>query len=327
MIKVNIDYESVLFHSQLGPKGINEYLEYLAFFIQEDVVLTSKKYSQDYLDYVARISGVTPKTQQAGAADNWWGPLKDLNQERHLNSKLNSSDLAISQGWVEAQILNSHLESYPENFFFKDPFSMSGKGFRSTADAKHIKKFPQILERKLHRIFDFSHYVLPDGQTIAYANVVDEKFQYKGSEFLDWRDATIENLGFYKEVSLARWQEFRERLQVIKSHYHVANNFGYSIDSFVYEENGELLIYPLCEVNYRRTMGRVSYELSQKYAANKKITKLVVTKAKKDFYKEFVREGVIVLSPGDARFELIFFMADTMEELTASLKACDKDLG
>lgn len=326
MIKVNIDYESVLFHSQLGPKGINEYLEFLAFFLQNDVLLTSKKYSQDYLDYVTRISGVTPKTQEIGTAENWWGPLKDLNQERLLNSKLNSTALAISQGWVEAQILDSHLESYSDDFFFKNPYSMSGKGFRSTTDAKHIKNFPQILERKLNRKFDFSHYVLPDGQTIAYANVVDEKFQYKGSEFFDWKQATVENLNFYKEVSPSRWKEFQDRLETIKSHYQVLNNFGYSIDSFIYEENGELLIYPLCEVNYRRTMGRVAYELSQKYAQDKKITRLVVTKAKKDFYKEFTREGVIVLSPGDARFELIFFMADTMEELTASLRACDRDL-
>lgn len=327
MIRVNIDYESVLFHSQLGPRGMNEYLEFLAFFVQDQPVLTEKKYTPDYLDHVERVSGKRPELHSTGSATNWWGPLENIEQERFLNSKLTSTELAISQGWVDARILSGPIDSCPDDFFFKDPFSMSGKGFRPGSDVKLIKKFPQILERKLHRKFDFSHYIFGDGKSIAYSNSVDERFQYKGSEFLDWKDSSVKNLDFYSLISEKKWEEFHKQLKIIQDHYHVENGFGYSVDSFVYEEEGQLSIYPLCEVNYRRTMGRVAYELSQRYAGAKKMTKLVVMKGRENFYKDFTGDGVIVLSPGDAKFELVFFMADSQEELTASLRACGRDPG
>ena len=41
-------------------------------------------------------------------------------------------------------------------------------------------------------------------------------------------------------------------------------NSNIQIDSFIYRENGELKLYPLVEVNYRKTMGLVIQSLAEK---------------------------------------------------------------
>jgi hypothetical protein len=319
MIKVNIDYESVLFHGQIGSTQINQSLEFLAFFLQDQPILTARKYSPEYLAHVSKISGVTPRTSESGKASNWWGPLKDLEEERFLNSKITSTELSISHRWVEAKIIQSPeelAESYPENYFFKDPFSMSGRGFRPAREASHLTKFPQILEPILPRRYDFSHYIFPDGRVVAYENKVDEKFQYKGTRFQDWRNPTVENFSFYGEVSQREWNRFHERLRLIQDFYRRPTSFGYSVDSFIYENN----IYPLCEVNYRRTMGWIAYELSARYAQDFPWTQFLIQKAQKDFYKKVARENVLVLSPGDTRFDFIFIRARNEEEGLLSLR-------
>jgi hypothetical protein len=177
---------------------------------------------------------------------------------------------------------------------------------------KSLQNYPIIIEPYFNRRFDFSQYLFPDGKLIAYQNEVDEKFQYKGTVFNCVQSACLEDLSFYSLISESKWAHFRHQTKEIIDFYSLhSNELGYSIDSFIYEENGELNIRVMSEINYRRTMGRMTYELSQKYAANKSWTALLMAKTSATPLWEILSgtEGVMVLSPGDSRFEVIFLCA------------------
>ena len=182
---------------------------------------------------------------------------------------------------------------------------------------KSLRNKPFIIEPYFNRKYDFSQYIFPDGKVIAYQNEVDEKFQYKGTVFNSVHSTFLEDLTFYSQLTEAKWAHFKDQTQQIIEFYSVhPNELGYSIDSFIYEENGELNIRVMSEINYRRTMGRMTYELSQKYAANKSWTALLMAKSSGNPLWKILagRDGVMVLSPGDSRFEIIFLYADNLGE-------------
>ncbi|MFL5785161.1 MAG: hypothetical protein ACJ76H_11155, partial [Bacteriovoracaceae bacterium] len=285
-IRVNADYESELFHGRPGPIAVNRALEFLAFYLQDLPVQTSAEYTQEFFDHVRKISGRDPKIVRTGNSLNWWGPLVRPEKERWLNSKLTSAKLSISEGWSETRIL--HREEIEkllthEELLVKDPFSMSGKGIVTLKPGQkiHLPNALQgelIVEPLLKRSHDFSHYVFPDGKVIRYENLVDERFQYRGTVIAD-------ELSFADEVEKTEWTKFESRLKKIIHHYGKDSLYGYSVDSFVYEKNGEFLIYPLCEVNARRTMGRVAWEFSQLLGKGRK-TALTL---KQPLFKDAIR--------------------------------------
>lgn len=324
-IKVNADYESVLFFNKPLPK-VNEALEFLAFWLDERPVITSKKYSDIYFDHVESFTGRRPETKSEGAAENWWGPLTNPELERKLNSKEMSSEL------TDAIIIDS-FQQLPDlknkTWLAKSPYGMSGQNMclveeGKTSDLKiMLKKSKVILEPLFDRKYDFSHYVFPNGVSICYENIVDKNFQYKGTVFRDYTQPDVRHLRFYSEVK--DWKKFEEDLTKIKTAYSSDLGPGYSIDSFVYEDQG-LHVRSLSEVNYRRTMGRVAFELSLKFGGIRKWSAFVLTKnigmdfleLKKKLlpleWEPDTSRGVILLSPGDVRFDMFFLSAINEEE-------------
>lgn len=295
-ITVNADYESVLFHGKKGPPAVNHALEFLAFYLQDLPVLTNHHYSQEFFEKVRKLSGKTPRIVNSGTPSNWWGPLVDPELERWQNSKLTSAALSKAQGWGEVQIVSSNELSelnVTKEMIVKDPFSMSGRGLfvLRPGEITQLKNLPDqlIVEPLLKRRFDFSHFVFPDGKVISYENMVDERFQYRGT--------LIQPLSFQDKVSPEEWRVFEEKLAIIINHYGHQAPYGYSIDSFVYEDEGKLRIYPLCEVNARRTMGLIAYELGNLLNPHGKSALTL---------KSPVSEKSERLSPEGTRFEIFF---------------------
>lgn len=339
-IRVNADYESVLFSNKPSLET-NQAIEFLAFFLETVPVLTSKQYSVEYLKHVEEITGWKPNLSTLGEFINWWGPLKDREKEKVLNSKLTSSELLKSLTQDDNSLVIQHPQDvekikFPGRYLLKNPYGMSGRGIRMVTnidEARSVKNYPLIVEPLYDRIYDFSHYIYPDGQTICYQNLVDAKFQYKGTFITDWRKPTIENLDFYSEIETAEWQKFNQQLIAIKDHYLSLakgnESFGFSIDSFVYQQNGHYKIHPLSEVNFRRTMGRVAYDLAAMYAGKRSHVMFVLEKGYKDrggFLKLKEKlssillqpqstNGVILLSPGDALFEMFLICAEDERDL------------
>lgn len=336
-IKVNADYESVIFQKKPSSKAC-ETIEFLAFYLDSRPVLTNKIYSAEFLKHVETLSGFTPKTVPTGEAENWWGALKDIDLEKTLNSKITSFKLALQEGWTEGSIVSpEELKSISvtEAHLIKDPFGMSGRGFFKLIPGEELKvpfefKSPVIIEPILKRRFDFSHYVFPDGKSIAYQNIVDERFTYKGSIIENKFKQDLKDLDFYSLIDKAHWADFIKQLSIIRDHYKEADQFGYSIDSFVYDEEGELLIHPLSEVNVRKTMGMVAYELCLRYGGDNPWGMLLLTSSHKDlgghdylnskFQEEMEEKKVILLSPEDSRFDMFLLTAKSGEEGRALLE-------
>lgn len=303
-LKVNADYESVLFHGKPGPVIMNQSLEYLPFFLEELPVLTSKSYTQEYADFVESVSGRKLRTVEKGNSLNWWGPLLNLPKERELNSKITSFNLALKNGWTKGQIVSRKdlLEkAFPEKVLVKDPFGMSGKGLEVLEPGEKFRKNGNpddlfLVEPLLERSFDFSHYVFPDGRIIAYENIVDERFQYRGTRFPHVQNPGLTSLSFYPDVSQTEWETFQTRLQKIVSHFGSGHRTGYSIDSFIYLEDGEFRIHALSEINARRTMGLTAWELCSRYHEDETAGSLTLNA------KEGKRS--LKLSPEGVRFDL-----------------------
>lgn len=326
-LRVNADYEVELFHNRPAPEVINQTIEFFLFFLNDRVLYSKKKYAQSYLDRVEALTGHSPQVTSQGPFENFWGPLLNLEVERWWNSKLTSTELMINQKWCErTRIISSETDlselDLSETYLLKDPFAMSGQKFQllRSSDSeemklaliqKYVSLGPQILEPFFERKFDFSQYVFPDGKIIAYQNLVDTKFQYKGSIYNNYKSSSLRDLSFYSEISQKSWETFQAQTQTIIEHYQQQpNQIGFSIDSFVYVEQGELKIRVMSEVNYRRTMGRVAFELSERFSPQDLWTALVLVKP--HAFRE--HKNIMVLSPGDSRFDILFLHAENSDE-------------
>ena len=301
-IRVNADYEMMLFHGKSGPPFMREALEFLAFYLQDLPVLTSKEYSQEFLGHVEKISDRKPRIVNKGQAQNWWGPLTDLDREKWLNSKLTSFQLALDHGWTEGSILTREeilsLDVKAE-LLIKDPHGMSGRGLVTLRPGVPVT-LPQsmqgelIAEPLLNRKLDFSRFHFPDGKSICYENMVDERFQYRGTLFSSPENLTESSLSFYSQVSSVEWLKYQKSIEII-SHHYGETPYGFSVDSFVHEVMGEKKIHVLSEVNARRTMGLVAYEM-MKLLGNGRKTALSL---KKPHFEDY-----ILLSPPGSLFEI-----------------------
>lgn len=325
-LRVNADYESELFFKRQGPAVVSRSLEFLALWLEDRPLLTTKTYDEAYLGHVEAHSGRRPILVSEGPFDNWWGELKDLERERWMNSKLTSAELSLTHGWIPGMRILREAQVFPVErpLLAKDPFGMSGMGHRligSSAELAAIKSYPVILEPLQKRTGDFSHYVLKSGESIAYENLVDQKFQYRGTLFRDWTAPRTSEFSFFQDLSPKHWHDFEAALGVIRGHYGPGN---YSVDSFVYEEAGALKIHPLCEINYRRTMGFTAYELARRYALERPWCLFLLLGGKFGFteLRRKLRElpQVLLLSPDDVRFHMLLIRARDEEEGKATLR-------
>jgi hypothetical protein len=325
-LRINADYENELFFKKTSSPLINQSLEFLSFFLNEEAIYSTKTYQESYLEYVSAISGQSPKIIAQGPYINWWGALQNLSVEQWWNSKMTSAKLNIDKGWDPEIIIidneaDLHKLKKDSSYLLKDPFEMSGRKFivlQADQSAPKLSPATYLAEPLLDRKFDFSTYIYPDGRIIHYENLVDKRFQYKGSIFSNLGHATIDNLSFFRMLPEKSWIIFQDQLAAVIQYYQkYPNQIGYSIDSFIYEENGELKIRALSEVNYRRTMGRVAYELANKYFSHMAWAGLfIIPTTDTPLWKKLgrIEENCLILSPGDTRFEVLLVAAvDNLE--------------
>jgi hypothetical protein len=127
-------------------------------------------------------------------------------------------------------------------------------------------------------------------------------------------------LSFAQQLSVAKWNDFQMIKDKIVKAYRAAGAVdGFSIDSFVYDDVG-LQIYPISEVNYRKTMGLIAFNLLQKLAPEARWGAFVLAKntSKKTFLEKLsltqLLSKVIYLSPGDTRFDMFLISAENKSE-------------
>lgn len=318
--RFNADYETELFHGVTAPPVINQSLEFLYLYLEDAPLYSTKKYSDEFLKHVEEISGHKPEIVSKGNFENWWGPLTNLSLEQRVNSKEMSAQF-IPDAFIASSA--SQLKISADKKYLAKPLSeMSGRGFcvfdnsnKTQLDELFRKSGKLLIEPFLDRRFDFSHYILPE-RDIVYENIVDSRFQYKGTTFRNLHEPTIESLSFYEKVSKEEWTRFKQTLEQIKGFYAFIN---YSVDSFVYSEDGILKVRAITEVNVRKTMGYIAWKLSEKYAKTSGWSQFLLARQKaKNSFSEMKKKadslGVLYLSPGDTRFEIFFVFAESEEK-------------
>lgn len=295
----------------------NQEFEYLILWLEEEELYTTKKYESDYLSFIEKNKDSKPKiTTNKSKVKLWCQNTDDKKLQRVLNSKRTSTKFAIENNFAHPETkICVEGEKIKDNFLYKDPLGMSGIGIWKGSQHKDkissfLKNKKMIEEPLLERTFDIGCCVL-EGENVFYQNHIDEYFQYKGTTL----GLSLEKLNWF--------EEYKRKIEMIKKHYREIGIRGpYSIDSFLYKENGIEKLYALSEVNARKTMGYTAIKLWEKYFPMKRYCsfKIIAQRDLKtviDHNKIFERFNgeVIPLSPNGNIFFTYLIGADSIHDL------------
>lgn len=321
--KVDLDYESFLFDpfyvedSPASLKIIREF-EYVYFLMNKDqsVLKNMKDYSRDYLHSLKERGFTIPSLdKEAVHFDYWWGRRHDVALERKLNSKITSAEVAFLKGWGFAEgivtedlaALKRHLKEHQQKtkWLIKRPHGFSGIGhyqFDSwQVDEGVLLKIlqgPILLEPVYERVFDIgTTFVISDG--IIQEQFMVENFNSKAGAFSG--GAGCSSLSGFKKYIEEKYSYSLDELEettkkIAECYLSMGADSNIQIDSFVYQEEGKLKLYPLVEVNYRKTMGLVIHSLAQKYEGAKWMEWRLGLRSSGALDVDFM------LSPQDSRF-------------------------
>lgn len=320
----NVDYEQQLFSSspvKLESNRVNQELEYFLFFLENEPVYSRRQYDLEYCHHLESMGFTVKTTDHKDNIHCWWGEYENLEQKRLLNSKLTSTRLAIENNLCHpaTHIFDQQQELLP-GLVYKDPTGVSGRGIYTKKDEQKVlgllKKTPLICEPLLHRKQDISYLHL-ESEGLMYTNQVDDYFQYRGTTIAPLKLAENLQVNFEKAIQL-----------VCKFMQEQGATGPWSLDGFTYEEDGKLKLYALSEINYRKTMGYVTYKLHQMWN-EKGISQLhlIPTSKLMGQLPYLDDDGIRVLSPRGNRFASLFLQASDLMELQQKRDKLARDFG
>lgn len=329
--KVDLDYESFLFdpnYIEDSPASlkIKREFEYVFFLINKEncVLKNSRLYDKNYLNKLKGLDFVIPELNpEAKNAESWWGNRHDYAIEQVLNSKITSAKLAQKNNWgffhgalvKNTTEIEEHIKKWPvyKNWIIKRPHSFSGIGhyqFKSDTLNKFILNKilvgEVLLEPLYKRVFDIgTTFVVQNGiiqRQFMVENINSLHGGFKGGVGANNVDKFKKYINEKYAFSLDELEKSTQKIAQAYLALGAVNNI--QIDSFVYEEDGKLKLYPLVEVNYRKTMGLVIQSLADKYPECERITWFV--KSQKEITEEnsfYTANGEMTrLSPDGTHF-------------------------
>jgi len=291
--EVDLDYESYLFdknyleNSPQSKKIINEF-EYVFFLINQDedcFLKNSRNYDKNYLERLRKNGFIIPHfTAENSGIKKWWGNHHNYNLEKELNSKITSSQMALKHDWGfwHGMVVDSvsmarlHMKKNPSinHWILKKPHSFSGIGHYQFEREKFnefilskIITSPVLMEPLYKRHIDIgTTFVLKNGSIERQFMVQNHNVDQGGFR----GGVAAPDVDKFKKYILENYQYDLSELEHITQR--IAEEYiklgaikNIQIDSFIYESEGQLKLYPLVEVNYRKTMGLVMQALSDKY--------------------------------------------------------------
>jgi len=308
----NVDFEDFLKSNNneyqfISTKKTQEF-EYFILWLEEDSLYSLKSYDSNYLAFVNKFN----QSRITSSKENlkmWICEIYNKNEQRLLNSKIATSTFAIENKLAHKHTtIENNITTFQNGYLYKEEFGVSGIGMSKTEQSYKKLSFPVVKEPLLKRNFDFSTLYYNES-TYIYQNHVDDYFQYKGTTIglnfnhFDWID------------------EYKNNTQKIKTKFFSSKN-PMSIDSFLYQEDGEDKVYTLSEVNNRKTMGYCALKLKEKIGSEYQYARLRLFRTK-DLKEKFDHERVysqfdqkvIPLSPPDTVFVTFLLLEDSLGEL------------
>lgn len=329
--KVDLDYESFLFDPNYAEDSISNLkiireFEYIFFIINKEacILKNSRDYEKNYLNKLEKLNFTIPQLNpRALNAHNWWGNHHNYSIEQDLNSKITSATIGLKNNWgfyqgalvKTSEEVEEHINKFPlqKSWIIKRPHSFSGIGHYQFYSEK-INKFIMnkiitgevLLEPLYKRVFDIGTTFIITGGKVSrqfmVENINSANGGFKGGVGANSHDK-------FKKYILEKYDYPLDELdRITKEIAHVYLKMGainnIQIDSFIYEEDGLLKLYPLVEVNYRKTMGLVIQTLADNYPDCSSVEWVIRTKKEidedEDFYK---RSELIRLSPDGTHFQ------------------------
>ncbi len=293
--KVNFDYEYQLFdsHYEISKyQKFNKEWEFLYWISGETAPLIScRTYSADYLSFIEDFTGHKPIFSNNQKFEYWVGNIEE--QYKKVNSRFTSTQFATENNFAHPLTSINKIPDYEGDYLIKSEGGLSGRSFKKNA----IPKGDYIFDPLLKRIFDFS-ILFVHGKAYFYQNIIDDKFQYKGTRIFNKNKFELQTLNeLYPHSTI--WNDFEEKIEKIFNYYEsMIPNEIWNIDSFLYEESGEVKMYLLSEVNFRKTMGYCFVKMMELFKTDKNTIEFLINP------KESKGE-VIQLSPEDNQFKLV----------------------
>ena len=302
--KVDLDYESFLFdefyqEDSLASKKIIGEFEYVFFLINKEPCRLKNivQYEKNYLDNLLSLGFYIPEFEPSVKNyKNWWSHRHDLNIEKVCNSKLTSArigkenDLGFFHGAIVENILElkHHVEKFPsvKKWILKAADSFSGIGhYQFEQDDLREDKIQAVLKKKMllepvyTRVFDLgATFVVEDGVVKDFfmvENYNSSAGRFRGGVGASDVDKFKKYIQEKYKYDLSEYEKIVK--EIVQKYLELGAQFNIQIDSFVYIEDEKLKLYPLVEVNYRKTMGLVINSLAKKFFKAKAVEWLLYT--------------------------------------------------
>lgn len=331
---VNIDFEESLqsdAYSFPTWQKINRELEYLFFWDTKTKgkLWTKESFDSSYTTYVANLVGDTPRWTSEGIPQKiWWGQLNEKNEflkQKTLNSKiqacLNREKIGISPftSYIcddEKELQEIINKIGDDEFVIKEDFCFSGRGLHFKKQAKF--KYPVVIEPWVKRVRDFSLFER-DGKVQCIQSQVNHQGTFKGSLI---------------KPEISESAELIEKFHLIKEYYEKEYEaFELQVDSYQFLRNSKLEYQFLGEINHRRTLGTVFYDLHKKFGGKCSFLAIIPSHQMKSRgfsnaleslgklgYNPVTRSGVISLSPEKRRLNLFFITEESERVLQFLVK-------
>lgn len=341
---VNADYEIELFKDIVKPFSEEQIQrarlsrQYLFYFINKDPSASIVSYwdlPNTTKDYFSSFGLKLPRHVEGSEnAVNWYGQLKNLNLERKLNNKLSVLDLMKSFDELPSQVSVVHdsqeikkvlKNDFSKKWILKSPYSCGGQNIifiKREDDIPAKLEHTYILEPYLDRVLDMSLYFDPNTEeTFYYISHIHQNCTYLGGRIyqdINMLDEDLKKDGIY-DLFMSVVQRLERYLEEIKTE---KLSQPLTLDSFIYRDHkGELKGYPLCETNYRISMGTMNSNLRH-FLPEKGVGLLMAFKANKNKdwknilpYSNQNKTGIISLNEGNPQSAIILLSAPDLKTL------------
>lgn len=318
---LNFDYEYELYDIDLPSVKrdvICAEFDYLLFYLPLDGgVLLRRAISEEFYQSVPFKHPYLTKRRDV---TNYWGALENVEVERKLNSKIFSLEIEneLDINFCDKQLcrnkqeLDLYIQRHKhQKLLYQHPSLFSGIG-QGILDSSHcLKEFPLICSCHLHRRLDFGSVIYPDGNMIRYVNLVNQKGRYVGTILVpddEFSFLVAQMVGKPLEVvETVLTENLHHLYKVDKRVREEGANAPCQYDSFLFDD-GVLRSYPLVEINYRKSMGQLFYQMN-----------LVRQDHYCFFWLQLKSESIIgvgeKLSPDGRRFSLFRYIAPNLQNL------------
>ncbi len=296
-------------------------VEFLALWVQANPILASRPYSDEYLHYVRTHSGKPATIVTKGDADFWWGETDDVERMRRLSSKTEFLKWWQVRWPLEARACTTWNEveaAVGEGpWLIKKSNGMSGRGHLKVNHSELLTLKSRlkddldlgvVVEPLYERTRDLSALWLPEEKRfIYYRNLIDERFQWRGAILERENQSSL-------LVGTGDWQQNLQQLQqdVARQGY----EGPFSVDAFFYKKSGREIFHPGSEMNPRKTMGWVTYQLWQQRKPNAAALSLQPLVLKGESWSKAAQlTDALLLSPEACPFVWYWIEAENVTEL------------